>query len=748
MVAGGFAGLIVLILVYLLLWGGETRPFRGNTSAYDVLLVTMDTTRADRLGCYGHTSARTPIIDGLADEGVLFERAYTPAVMTLPSHASILTGLLPPAHGVRDNGEYKLRPEIETLAEVLRAAGYRTGAAVGAVVLDSMFGLDQGFELYDDNLPESGPHDTFYAQRPAGDVTDAALRWLAGIGPGRWFLWVHYFDPHSPFRPPRAYRARFSDHPYDGEIAYVDAEIGRLLAGINEMGARGRTITVLVADHGEGLGDHGERSHGVLLYDETARVPLIVTVPGFIEGPVRAPAIARTTDIMPTVLDLLRLPSRPAINGVSLWPLMSGQVEDLGLEAYAESTTQTLAYGWSPMAALRAGDWKYIHAPRPELYDLLADPRERENLYPIEGAAAEDLRRRLETLLAGISPLGAGGETPALSPDEQARLSSLGYVAGGESLRSFLEGDPPAILAGAGRGLPDPKDRLELLDRFNQVSLAYGSGDFPRAIQMAQAMLEADPENDQMRQYVADSYRQMQRWESALSEYEKLIARNPANVSALLNIGWVLMNMDQLDRAKATFERALELHPGHAYAITSLGDIHFIEGQYGEAARRYREVLLERPTHLKSVIGLAKIFEQQGMRREAKVSYKLATELAPRDLDTRLALGWLQFADREYEDALETLEEAGKINPQMAELNLYRGDIYFSLGRIEEAEEQYRQGIAKAPGAPQGYHGLGLIAKGRGDVDEARRFFEEALRRNPSFSASQAELERLSGGGG
>lgn len=746
--AGAFAGLLALILLYLV-WGTGSRSFRGNTSDYNVLLITVDTTRADSLGSYGNGAAQTPAMDRLARTGVLFESAYTPAVMTLPSHASILTGLLPPAHEVRDNGNFRLRPEIETLAEVLRAAGYRTGAAVGAVVLDSMFGLDQGFEFYDDNLPESGAHDTFFAQRPAAAVTDAALAWLGGLETGRWFLWAHYFDPHSPFQPPRPYRALFPNRPYDGEIAYMDAEIGRLLQGLEPLGARDRTIVVLVADHGEGMGDHGEQAHGVFLYDETTRVPMILNVPGFVEGPVRIGPVVRTTDIMPTLLDLLRLPARPAIDGVSLWPLMSGQVEDPGLEAYMESTTAMLTYGWSPMAAIRAGSWKYVQAPRPELYDLAADPRERSNLHQTEGVKAEELRGALERILAGLGPGGGGEDLPGLSPQEQSRLQSLGYAAGGSvSAREMLGRNPAAILGDPGSGLPDPKDRLALLEGINLVYQAYGAGQFEQAIGLARRVLAVNPGNDHMRQYIADSFRQMRRWEEAMNEYETIISRDPANVNAILNIGWVLMNMNDLAGARTAFERALAIHPGHVYAVSSLGDIHFIEGNYGEAASRYREILLERPAHLKSILGLAKIFEQQGMTREAKVSYRRAAELAPRDVDSRLALAWLHFADRELEEALQVLEELSSARPEIPETYLYRGDVYLAMDRLEEAETQYREGITRAPDAAQGYHGLGLVAKRTGRMDEARVWFERALGVNPSYRASRAELESLRGAGG
>lgn len=745
LVGGAFAALVVIILAWL--WtGGGSSTFRGNTSSYNVLLVTMDTTRADRIGCYGYQGVRTPILDGLADEGVLFENAYSPAVMTLPSHTTIMSGLLPPAHGVRINGGSMVRPEVETLAEILRAAGYKTGAAVSAVVLDSMFGLDQGFEHYDDNLPESGPHDIFFAQRPAGAVTDAALAWLAGARASRWFLWAHYFDPHTPFQPPSPFREQYGPGSYEGEIAYMDSEIGRLLAGVDELGARDRTIVIVVGDHGEGLRDHGEMSHGVFVYDETARVPMLMTVPGFVEGPRRVPGVVRTTDILPTVLDVLRLPSRPALEGVSLWPLLSGAEEDLQLPAYLESAASALMYGWSPLAALRSGPWKYIHGPRPELYNLEADPGERTNLIATEREVADSLREELRTVLNNVKKVEGEGEV-SLSPEDEARLRSLGYTGGaGGEFRESLESDPAAIMAGGSFGLADPKDRVSSLQKINRISMAYGTGRFREAAGLAREFLAEEPDNASVRQYLADSYRGMGMYDEALSEYRTVMAENPGNVDALLNIGWVLSKMGNLEQAKATYQRALAIHPGHVFALSSLGNLHYAEGDYAQAVKYYRQLLMDRPTHWKSIVAMARIFQERGMNREAKVFFQRAVEVNPRDLDSYLALGWLQFVDEELEQALDTLSAAGEVFPGAPEIHLSRGDVLFSLGRLDEAERSYREGLQRAPQAAQGYHGLGRIAASRGDTEEARRLLERAIQVNPDYRAAREELQRLSGG--
>ncbi len=738
-------GLILVILLYLR-WGGEAGTFRGDTSSFNVLLLTLDTTRADRLGCYGFDGVRTPFIDGLARKGVLFENAYSPAVMTLPSHASIMSGLLPPEHGVRINASAQLRPEVETLAEVLRAAGYRTGAVVAAAVLDSVFGLAQGFEHYDENLPASGPHDAFFAQRAAGEVTDAALSWLQEIRDDRWLLWVHYYDPHAPLTPPSPFREQYGPRSYEGEIAYMDAEIGRLLAGVEGMGASGRTIVILVGDHGEGLGDHGEMSHGVFLYDETARVPLVITVPGFIDGPRRVAAVVRTTDIMPTVLDLLRLPARTQLARRSLWPLMTGRADDPELEAYLESSASALEYGWSPLAALRSGPWKYIHGPKPELYDMDTDPSERNNLIETEPATAGRLREQLRALLHGVVPVASHQEA-AISPEEEARLRSLGYTGGtnGE-FRSVLEGDPVAIMAGASFGLVDPKDKVRSMEMTNRILMTYGTGELQATVELARNFLAEEPKSSAVRQILADAYRGLKRYDEALSEYRTILSENPQDVRMLVDSGRVLAEKGDVPGAKTAYERALSVHPNHTPALSSLGDIYYAEGDFERAEQYYRQILQDRPAHWNSLVAVATILRERGDNHSAKEFFRRAIEVRPDDLDSYLELAWVQFIDGERDASLATLATAAGRFPDEPRIHLSRGDVLFAMGRLEEAERSYRSSLRLAPQAVEGHLGLGRIAARRGSMGEARRLFEQALAINPSHGPALEELHKLDAG--
>jgi choline-sulfatase len=394
--------------------------------ATSVVLITLDTTRADRLSPYGFRDAVMPALDRLAREGAVFDQATTVAPLTLPAHASLFTGLLPPRHGVRDNSSRSLSSDHVTLAEILRARGFRTAAFVGSTVLDPDRGLDQGFEVY------RGVSSS--RQRRADAVIDDAIRWLGGMSGAPFLLWAHLYDPHRPYEAPEPFASRHD--PYVAEIAYADSQIARLLAALDERRLLDHVVVVLVGDHGESLGDHRETDHGVFLYESVLRVPFILRAPGL--SPRRVTSLVRLTDVMPTILDLLGLPA-PAIDGVSLINTMNGADPDL--EAYAESLYPR-HWGWAPLFALRSGRFKLIDAPRPELYDLARDPFEERNIVDDRPVLAKALRSRLRTLWGN----GHLPTAPVVAVDLRARLAALGYVTG-------------RFPASAERQqLPDPKD--------------------------------------------------------------------------------------------------------------------------------------------------------------------------------------------------------------------------------------------------------------------------------------------------
>jgi choline-sulfatase len=395
-------------------------PLRG------VVVVTLDTTRADRLPPYGYGDAVMPGLERLAREGVVFDRAYTVAPLTLPAHASLFTGLLPPRHGVRENAGGPLGAGFRTLAETFAAAGYRTAAFVGSVVLDANRGLDRGFEVYDSVRGAR--------ERPAGAVADAAIRWLDTAAESPFLLWAHFYDPHLPHAAPEPFASRHD--PYVAEIASVDSQVARLVAALERHRLLDRVAVVVLADHGESLGERGERDHGVFLYESVLRIPLIVRAPGFAAR--RVPSPVSVVDVMPTLLDLAGL-AGPAGDGVSLADAMGGGAAER--EIYAESVYPA-RFGWAPLFALRDARYKLIDAPQAELYDLRGDPFEERNLAAARPAVASAMRQRLRTLRGGAAAVPMGRVDPALV----ARLAALGYVGGG--------GPGPAAPDGH---LPDPK---------------------------------------------------------------------------------------------------------------------------------------------------------------------------------------------------------------------------------------------------------------------------------------------------
>jgi arylsulfatase A-like enzyme len=404
-----------------------------------VVIITLDTTRADRLSVYGYMGAVMPHLDRLSRDGIVFNRAISVAPLTLPAHASLFTGLYPPRHGVRHNASRALAPHHTTLAELLRGEGFRTGAFVGSLVLDPDRGLAQGFETYAGVRADDASGGAI-GQRRADAVVDEAIRWLNDVEE-RFFLWVHLYDPHRPYDPPQPFQSIVD--PYVGEIAFADSQIGRLLDRLESRGLLDQTLLVVAGDHGESLGEHGERDHGTLLYENVLRVPLIIRAPGF--RPARIGAVVRLVDLVPTVLDLFGL-SPPRVDGVKLTGVMRGQGPALDLEAYAESVSAQ-RFGGGPLRTLRDARFKVIEAPCPELYDLAVDPFEMTNLYDERRPLADAMIRRLRVIADESQAVDASPATVAdVDWALRARLSALGYVG------------TPGTDATRGRSVPGPKD--------------------------------------------------------------------------------------------------------------------------------------------------------------------------------------------------------------------------------------------------------------------------------------------------
>jgi arylsulfatase A-like enzyme/Tfp pilus assembly protein PilF len=588
---------------------GEGAPAAGRGPGPSVLLVSFDTTRADRIGAYGDADAETPALDALAARGLLFERAWAAAPITLPSHATLLTGLYPHEHGARDNGLYRVPDETLLLAEVLAGRGWRTGAFVGSIVLAPRYGLDQGFEVYD--APASGQASADGeegVERPAGAVVDAALAWLDTLGADeRFLLWVHLFDPHSPYEPPEPWASRHAD-PYDGEIAHADAQLGRLLEALAARGRDAGLAVIATSDHGESLGEHGEPTHGIFLYDATMRVPLIVVPPGGLRAPAGAPRRVATpvslADAAPTVLDLLGLPAdalpdartpsllasaaaaAPAAPGAAAAPARAGDPDAPGPSRalYMESLLPFHQHRWHPLRGLAWDGWKLIDTPRPELYALADDPGERDDLAPVEPGALAAARERMASLLDRHRPARKGPAASSPAEAERKQLEALGYLGSAVQGEAF---DATLPLPRERAGLIVPKSQAAERLAEGLAALADGAPDARAILDDARARLQAllaiDASDPQATLNLGTLELALGREEAAIDPLERHALAVPRSARTRYSLARCYAVTGHADWAVAEMQKAVSIDPAWPLPYRWLAQHHVRAGELGRA---------------------------------------------------------------------------------------------------------------------------------------------------------------------
>jgi arylsulfatase A-like enzyme/thioredoxin-like negative regulator of GroEL len=578
-----------------------------------VLLVSIDTLRADHLGCYGARDAETPAIDALATEGALFLRAYSPLPMTLPAHATMMTGLQPLAHGLVDNGITSADLGAATLAERLSAGGYDTAAFAAAFVLNRMFGLDRGFALYDDGPPEETELvGLFRRVADARERVDAAIDWLGRPRQRPFFLWLHLFDVHAPHVAPEPFARRFASDPYSGEVAYVDSQVRRLLEYLKWRGLEGRTLVVLTSDHGESLGEHGEKTHGFFLYDATLRVPLIVRLPGRIPAGRRVEEAATLADLSPTILDLLGLPPNPRSHGVALFAAPAARLDRA---LWAQSDYPLRQYGWARLRSVRRGTWKYIDAPRPELYDLASDPGETRNLAATAGGRARemaDLIGRTETTLSRDKP-----QTERKEPDgdAQARLATLGYLAGGDAATRA-----PTL---------DPAEAIKVQEEVDNASslLAAGGPGLAQAETLFRGLIRRFPRKTSLRINLGRTLEELGREEEAAAVYREAAKGAELRSMALGRLVYLAGKSGRVEEEVAAARDLVESFPRHAASRRLLADALARQGQLAEAEAAYRGSLALEPGSRSTRVHWCRFLIEQGRVAEAEpVLTALATE--------------------------------------------------------------------------------------------------------------------------
>jgi choline-sulfatase len=604
---GSAALILVVALSANLFWsksgdgGWPEGLVRGSASGANVLLITLDTTRADRLGCYGHKGVETPNLDALAAGGIRFDDAVTVVPVTLPAHTTIMTGVDPPTHGVRHNGEYRLEAGRATLAEVLAGAGYETAAFVSAFVLDARFGLSRGFSVYDDDVGVSASSVTDFSrpiyERSATAVTDRAIAWFKGHDSSKpFFSWVHYFDPHAPRQPPSPFASRFAGRLYDGEIAYMDSQIGRLLRALDKAGAIENTLIIVVADHGESLGEHDEATHAKLIYESTMHVPLILSYPKRINrGHVVDAVVVSIADVMPTVLELVGVSHDGEFDGVSL---LAGRLDRKRM-IYMETLAPYLDSGWSPLYGIRRHQDKYILAPTPEYYNLGVDPHELDNLFtePSELAASSRnlLVAELSSRMVGLPSLAAAAASAKkLDPDAQRQLESLGYVG------SIPDADTP------GDELADPKEMMAVL----------------QAIDEAEGLATAG------------------RTDEAFVIITGVVSEFPRDPKALVALGKVYLHQDRREKAEEVLRKAHAIRPSARVCIL-LAQLMIAGQRIDEAANFLDQAEVLEPLHGGIYLARGDWLTMQGRPLEAIASYEHAKEVDPyrtaREAELRIA---------------------------------------------------------------------------------------------------------------
>jgi len=695
----------------------------------NLVLVTLDTTRADRIGAYGARDVETPTFDALAQSGVLFEQAVSVAPLTLPAHSSLFTGRFPPEHGVRDNGGFFLGPEQLTLAEVLKARGYRTGAFVGAYVLDSKWGLNQGFDTYVDDFDLSKTRGVSLGaiQRPGNEVVDKALPWIQQSAATPFFAWIHLYDAHSPYRPPEPFASRYRGHPYNGEIAFADSQVGRIVSQLQSSALFDRTVVVVMGDHGESLGDHGESAHGFFIYESVTHVPLVIRAPFSLTANRRVSDPVRSVDVMPTVLDLLGVPQPGAISGVSLVSLMTGAKRELGLDTYSEAMYPLHHYGWSDLRALRSGRYKVIDSPRPELYDLDRDPQEATNIFAERQALGDRMIAQLRTMEGRFAKTTATLPAVDVDPEARERLAALGYVG------SFVASasDPRTNRA-------DPKDKISLFnklgtatemskDRDRDDEASFRSviallnevvredpavidawfmlgtqylqhGEPRRAIDYYKRTLSLKPDYDLAVINLAQAYRRLGDDDAALAGFERYLTIDPKAPFVRYQIGEIWLDRGDLAKAEEQFRKALEIDPHVASAKNALGVIALQRGDPATAERLVREAIATKPDVRLAHFNLALLAESRGDVRQAEREYLEELKLHPESYKAAFNLSRLyeQVGDREGQVA--ALEQSLQSNPAFAEGHFFLAKAYLDSGvKFSEAIQLAQKGLELAP---------------------------------------------------
>ncbi|MCI0424138.1 MAG: sulfatase-like hydrolase/transferase, partial [Acidobacteria bacterium] len=633
-----------------------------------MVVITIDTLRADHVECYGYPRVRTPHINQLARDGVLFRNAVSPVPLTLPAHCSLFTGRYPIEHGVQDQSGFFLAPGSETLASRLKASGLATGAFVGSFVLDSRFGLNQGFDYYYDRFDASRAEGSSpeALERRAEVVAKEALRWMEEPRPQGFFAWLHFYDPHTPYSPPEPFASLYRDRPYDGEIAYTDSAVGTVLDFLNRKSWYEDALVVLTSDHGEDLGQHGENTHGYFLYDATVRVPLVIKLPRKAAAGRTVESQVRLIDVMPTILQAVSESGQESSHTGSLLPVLSSTGKRTSEEAFGETSYPYRHFGWSPLRYVRTDQYKYIHAPSPELYDLRKDPAETANLFNSQRELADRLRERL---WAGYVQLegarSAGNRTSQTDVNLARQLSSLGYASGSSR----------AARLGLDKNLPDPKDKLQLYQLYLNALL--------------------DSQNNRL--------------DEAANKFNKVLAEDTGIVDAYINLGLIYNRKGKHQQAIQQFRQALAADDANEVATYNLAHSYALAGQLPEAIHGFERTLALNPKEGRARVGLGIAYQLQGDLDRALEQYRHALELDPDDTTAHNNVASICLTRRDVDKAIFSLRQSLGIDERNPETRNLLGSALWLKNDAEAAIAEFQEAIRLKKDYVDPYLNLGML---------------------------------------
>lgn len=670
-----------------------------------VILITIDTVRADHIGCYGYEKRITPNIDYLCAKGVIFDNTITTAPITLPAHASILTGKYPHKIKVRNNGHYMLPNNSTTLSTELKKAGYKTAAFVSAAVLLSAFNLNQGFDLYNDTLNKRKLATGDFSERDAESVTNTAIDWMQKEINSKYFIWIHYFDPHAAYNPPEPYKTKYKDNLYDGEISYMDSQIGRLINFIEQQAKRdNKFLVILIADHGEGLWEHGEPEHGIFLYQATLKVPFIISsFPNITKG-IRIKHLVRIIDVFPTILDYLHIKIPKDIDGISLIPLIEGkeQKKFAELVAFSETLIPEEYFGWNRLYSIQNQRWKIIHAPKMEVYDLKKDTNEKNNVF--NESQIKEVKKLYDALKRFIDEQSKDDKNinTIFNTETNEKLKSLGYV-----------GFPTKYE----KSLPDPKDKLNIITKMYDAGNKYLQGQYLEAIQLMEEVLAENPTNRQVLFFLTEIYSSIGNADKAIQYALKNIELGDETGALHYNLGNIYYHLRKYKMAKEFYMKTYEINSNMLQALRMLAYISYQERDY-EASKNYLLIVLEKNKNDDNAYYMLGAIEAENNNIKLAADYfQHAININPKNVEAWKNVAKAQRMLKNYGKAIEILLKGIEVNPSEADFYYEIGSIYYyDLKNYKEAIYYFNKTIEISPNHKESYMIKQLISAAETEI--------------------------------